>query len=424
MKALNIGEIVNIQESLQTLVGATWQGVCHKNNRIYIQCYLKGRLFQLNFDFKTPFLCVEELTVKKKMKSEQTPFYLFAKAHGLGNQIESVEVLKELGRVMLLKLSNEVSLEFRLFPMEKNLILRADGKKMALAAFKPLLPVEGKEVDNYSVRSLEQLCEEFYTTSVKKGIGEKLTAEQLRQKEILKKKKVILKIEEDVEKKNKWDWKGFAHFLGSNTHVDLESLSVPSEFMGMLQEGTSILENMDRAFEKVKQVRVKVQNSQERIDQLQQDILALESGQSSGFKVKATAAKNTNLFDVTGAKGRKKNIGGFDAYIGRSAKENIQFLKRSKAWHMWFHLRDVPGAHCILQVPKSAKVLPLKAVAHWLVKETFTQKMKDKDGLKFDLMYSECRHVSPIKGDKLGRVKAPKNQNYTFKFDLEYAKKQ
>ena len=43
----------------------------------------------------------------------------------------------------------------------------------------------------------------------------------------------------------------------------------------------------------------------------------------------------------------------------------------------------------------------LRLVSEWLVKENFKDKLS---GTKYAVVYVECRHVRPIKGDKLGRV--------------------
>ena len=42
-------------------------------------------------------------------------------------------------------------------------------------------------------------------------------------------------------------------------------------------------------------------------------------------------------------------------------------------------------------------------IAAWLVKEGLSEK-KSQVGGKFSVVMVECRHVKPLKGDKLGRV--------------------
>ncbi|MBY0386123.1 DUF814 domain-containing protein, partial [bacterium] len=95
------------------------------------------------------------------------------------------------------------------------------------------------------------------------------------------------------------------------------------------------------------------------------------------------------------------------AFIGKSAEDNLKILRKSKAWHLWLHIKDLPGSHGIIAFDKSVKV-PLeivREVALWVVEQSLSAKQRESwKGVKCDVIYCECRFVTPIRGDKLGRV--------------------
>ena len=83
----------------------------------------------------------------------------------------------------------------------------------------------------------------------------------------------------------------------------------------------------------------------------------------------------------------------------------MDLLRRSKPHDLWLHLKDYPSAHAIIHKQKDQKIADtdIMKVAGWLVKEGFSEK-KSKPSGKFAVVIVECRHVKPLKGDKLGRV--------------------
>ena len=95
---------------------------------------------------------------------------------------------------------------------------------------------------------------------------------------------------------------------------------------------------------------------------------------------------------------------GLNCWMGKSAADNLRLLRQSKSWDLWIHLKDFPSAYAIIQKNKDQKISDemLRQSAQWLVKEG--SKNKDVDGLKTTVVIVECRHVRPIKGDKIGRV--------------------
>jgi hypothetical protein len=45
---------------------------------------------------------------------------------------------------------------------------------------------------------------------------------------------------------------------------------------------------------------------------------------------------------------------GHPVLVGRNARENSRITAGMAGSHLWFHVRDAPGAHVVLQLPKGA----------------------------------------------------------------------
>ena len=92
-------------------------------------------------------------------------------------------------------------------------------------------------------------------------------------------------------------------------------------------------------------------------------------------------------------------------YMGKSAQENVKLLKAAKPWSIWIHLKDYPSAYAIIFYGKTVKLSDqhIRTAAQWLVEESFRNK-KETPGYKVKVIFTECRYVKLLKGDRLGRV--------------------
>jgi predicted ribosome quality control (RQC) complex YloA/Tae2 family protein len=82
-------------------------------------------------------------------------------------------------------------------------------------------------------------------------------------------------------------------------------------------------------------------------------------------------------------------------------------------------VKDQASAHAILFRPKGAKIPDetLRKASQWLIKMSLGSKYKNHLGEKFEILSTECRFVSPIKGDRLGRVTYRNEKVFVVKFD-------
>lgn len=142
------------------------------------------------------------------------------------------------------------------------------------------------------------------------------------------------------------------------------------------------------------------------------EILSLEAQNYSPRAKKQTV----DLMKQAEAKGRKLHLAsGAIVYCGKSAGDNLSLLRKARAWDLWLHLKDYPGAHAIIHRQKDQVIggAELYQAAEWVVKESFAS-MHLEVGARLDVVIVECRFVRPIKGDKLGRVTYHSEKNYSF----------
>ena len=104
---------------------------------------------------------------------------------------------------------------------------------------------------------------------------------------------------------------------------------------------------------------------------------------------------------------------------GKSARDNMDLLRKAHALDMWLHVKDQPSAHAILFRPKGAKISDemLRKASQWLLKMSLGAKYKNHVGEKFEILSVECRFVNPIKGDRMGRVNYRNEKVFIAKFE-------
>jgi len=168
----------------------------------------------------------------------------------------------------------------------------------------------------------------------------------------------------------------WGHLLMANAHVvlsgadhaalptfeDPESVeSIP------LDPSLSAIENAQQYYERARRSREarrhairRVANSQEGVDRLQEAIAAL-AGVSDKSALSAFDARYRHLLQEagtdTGAEARLpfrrfQLGGGFEAWVGRNARQNDELTFRRAAKHdLWLHARGATGSHVIVRLP-------------------------------------------------------------------------
>ncbi len=214
-----------------------------------------------------------------------------------------------------------------------------------------------------------------------------------------------------------------------------------SDWKNLIDLNKSLKENLERCFDRSKNKNIRIVRIKKRIKELNLQLknainknLKHSSPSEINNKVncKTNSKKNSqlnrvlnnnstdqvnNIFDLfksSGAQGKKFHIDGLEFYLGKAAKDNIALLRKSKPWHLWFHLKDFPSSHGFLITNKKQKI-SFKTIQQAGVNLSIYGAKGMSSGDFVEIVYAESRYVKPIKGDKLGRVRFDNQKQFTIK---------
>lgn len=429
MKPLSTHEIDTLVLSAQRLIGATLSEIKTTENGVGLLFWKEGKLCWLwfmNVPSAPLFLILDEFPLP--MKVIRTPMLLFLKAHAKGRELLAVGRDFQLGRVVKVMLGDEdghCELELRLIPHAQNMMARTADKKISLKKIREIKPrndtqnLEPSEVQ----RTSQELIEEFKVAIRKLKTGGHNPSTNLDiHREISKKKKIHDKISEDIKKKKLQQWAAVGEWIKAH-----QSLAVPENWIQYVDSSLSFSGNIENCFHRASQLKRKIAASHTRLQQLQGEIEKLnkiaETQISSGHESEKSIESRAPKF-LKKDSGQALNLRKIElrpdlfAYVGRSAKENIHLIRQARPWHMWVHLKDLPSAHAIIVRNRGVIVTyqELISVGSVIIKQTFGKKSDSVQGQKFELLVCECRHVQPVKGDPVGRVRVQSAQTIAFKF--------
>jgi len=407
MKPLNEYEVENIVQELTELIGGRLQAVESTDHELGLGLYHNSEIHWLWIDLTPSNPVVLHLKELPQREFKKTPLQLFFSAHGKGLRLNALHRDEGAGRVVHFAFGSAPDpfyVEVRLFPHGENVIATKGSKRISYSKIQDLKPLK-KTQDVMMVRSLEQIKREWMDQKSNKA--EANPARKVRQLE--KKKEGLRKLKEDLADKQRFQsFSEFGEWLKEN-----QTLQVPEKFSDLVGRKLTLSENIEAAFSKAKSLKHKMEENQNRILELEKEIQRLEHEVAGGPEAKPLGQTQeprerklqTEKRKASGARYRTLKLEApFEAYMGRSAKDNLLILREAQGWDIWLHLRDSPGAHVIIRRPKS-KVVPtniLDQVVLWLVKETASKKFAKGDIVEVQMQ--EARFVRPIKGDKLGRV--------------------
>lgn len=418
MKALNFLEVKTLVDTLgPALERAQLQDVYCNERGLVLGFRHRGQSYFLILDLlmSAPCVLLFEGRSPWKKQAKPKPMTLFLKSHFEDLYFSKAELLEQKGRVLLFQFTGKdkvAELEVHLIPKQVNAVARAEGKILSWNKPKDLLAVsktdDFQEVRSYGVIHDQWVQSQEDSHKSKLQTDPRVAWETQRDRDLTKKRKALSEIELQLSGDEAERWRDLGLFLKNqlSAQVDtsfmeqLKSLPLALKFDTQL----SIYENMERAFSKAKQVEAKKQGTLDRKEVLIKEIEALER---AVFKPHAHLSKpKKDLMQGADAKGRKLQIeDGAVAYLGKSAADNLAILRSAKAWDLWFHLRDYPGAHAVIHRNKDQKIseADLLKVAKWVAQESSSARSLQK-GSRLSVVIVECRYVRPIKGDKAGKV--------------------
>jgi predicted ribosome quality control (RQC) complex YloA/Tae2 family protein len=423
MKALDNQEFTQIVIALQTLVGAQLQEVWQSDSEVGLGFYHERKIHWLWFDLNPRAPMILQFFDRPPIRPKQTkPLLLFIKAHFVGKRLLNISTQANSGRILTFEFfSTEEphAIEVRLFPHGANILPRAGKRQVSL--FKVQESPEGAfqvsqhKEEAHPSRSWDEIQAEWQAENLQGpgkagGASQKTSAieraEHDWQRQIEKKQSALGKMQADLERKKQTSWSELGEWLKVHQTTDLPS-DAPSEWRELIHRDESFAWNIENCFKKAKSNARKLGEAEQRITQVRDEILKL---QSQGPRLPTNSSPQTKkktLLEAADVRGRQfKPAPDLDAYIGKSGADNLALLRKAQAFDYWLHLRDHPGAHAILRRTRTRNVTDaeFQHLGRWVVQESLHKSAEQLKGEHFDMLIVECRYVRPIKGDKLGRV--------------------
>lgn len=415
MKPLTISELELLAEDLRFFIGGQVQKVTGTINEIGLGIFKNSKThwFWIVLDKKNPLLVITEGQPAHKKKT--TPVLLFLNAHVNEKILREVKFERNLGRVLKLEFGNEqdsTEIELRLFPHGLNFIVKSGKQQVAWTKIQGLSTAQNiRDIaeNEEEIRTPKKLFLEW--SNSKNGLNTKndpeLNLEAWRSKEKQKLEKSLLKLREDIEAKRKLLWREAGEFLKRES-----ALSDDERFENYFDKKKSLSWNIENCFSKAKDLEEKIKRAAAREHELLSSI--------AGVDRKVPTKKTENLKSKEKIPQRSLKLSeSISASFGKSAADNLKLLRNAKPWQLWLHLKDYPAAHCIVSFARGKSISDeeLRQIASWLVNETQIVGKNKKIGGKFEVLMAECRFVTPIKGDSLGRVTYRNERVFTIRVD-------
>jgi hypothetical protein len=422
MKAWTVSELDYVVGLLQPLVGNRLQEVQTAESDVLLGFYSPDGLLWLWIDLNAIRPCLLPWSdLPLRLKSGKSPLNLFLRAHFVNRVLREVRRDEQEGRVVHLVFGGaggrhpstegdptggRAELEVRLFPHGRNILARAAGKHVAWQKPKELTAKpEQPEAEHLPKRKLDDMREQWLEARhVKSGKRGSTDVKARLQKDLQAKEKALAKVKEELRRKREMPWKAVGNWLKAN-----QSLDVPKEWEPFVDKRRKLSWNIEQCFTKARELEGKSFGTEQRLEILQQEIgrvRKLIEGPAAAIPVEPERPPSRPLKDLE-AQGRTLRLSGeLVAVSGKSAADNLKLLRKARSWDLWIHLRDFPSSHAILFRNKNTKVTDatLQQIFAWYVRNHLGNKYAQHAGERFEILVAECRHVRPIKGDKLGRV--------------------
>lgn len=416
-----------VESNSEELIGSQLQEVQATEDGLVLAFYRfvkEPKTAYLVFDLDNPFPFMGLFFQNpwphlKKVK----PVGLFINSNIKNLQLSEVQLVADFGRVVQFTFGqspNQAAIEFRMIPKHTNLIVTKDKKSISWYPKKEMIhhqPVAENIQSEEEVRSIPFILNNWLTrrglnrnkkveaTAVNNDPYEKWKSQKL--KDISKKTKAVDAIKLQIDDFLNFPWSEIGDHLKTYGTKDLRP-----EWHQHLDLSKSVSQNIQNCFAKAKAAKVKIVGAEKRLRIVQDELSQLEDISESAFqgylkKASLRQAQKQKSTRVVEGRFRKLTLEevNLTCYMGKSAKDNMDLLRKAKAWDFWMHLKDYPSAHAIIHRQKDQNVSDASfiKVGGWLLKESLSGKQLMK-GAKYAVVFVECRHVRPIKGDKLGRV--------------------
>ncbi len=152
-------------------------------------------------------------------------------------------------------------------------------------------------------------------------------------------------------------------------------------------------------FERAKKLRQKAKNIHIQRENLEEK-LAFLNKKAQIIRDAKRAEDIEMLFPKTISKQGKKDknyekylVEGYNIYVGKNRRGNIELLKKAKASDIWLHLKDIPSAHVIISTNRQS--VPREVLEH---AAKFVVDFSVESGGRYLVDYTQRRYVKPKEG--------------------------
>lgn len=426
MKTLNFLEIQSIVEMInETIESSPVQDVYCVDEKLSFGFYKNHKVHWVVVDLNQtwPFIGLMPDPYKSGPKTVK-PVLLFIQSRFKNRVLRKIQVQSEGERIVQCIFDDDASWEFRAIPGHTNFICR-DQKKI-ISWNKIVDSQTGHSIaleqlkDTLEVRSINAIFSMWQRLNVKfdkksdrgatnSGLSTYDKWKKQREKDLSKKTQALEKLKAQVNNPLIAMYQKIGEHLKSHGYKNLEL-----EWPQQIDLKKRVSENIEICFQKSKQFKSKGLGAQKRIDILKNEIEQVKDVSQTAFEHEMESRRQKTAKSVLPRKDdlkietRKKMVDeelDVVCYMGKSAQENVKLLKAAKSWHIWIHLKDYPSAYAILFYGKNIKISDqhIRRASQWFVEESFRHK-KETPGTKVKVIFTECRYVKLIKGDRLGRV--------------------
>jgi hypothetical protein len=511
MRAIHWAEVDLLVQEHQSLLGFQLQEVgirlvhraSSKGSFPVLVLGLYGRVEPVWFSIwavpEAPILTTEASPVGVRAHRALQPIELFVRSHFLGRRLVKLERVAELGRVVRLILSlrpdespgEEPELLISLIPHRTDVWVAKGSLSVSwLRRQRPEPNASNSETSAASLAGPETRPEtrprsrleaelrllylgeqEGSVTDV--GLNDRIEQRRI-EKQLEKRRRAVLAMREDLEKKRQSPWgerafrlQAVLYQLDSRRTLRLQAPEVLKDLemaLGAEADGhpwwdLRPSEALESAFSKRKDLQRREAEGLKRLTQAEAEISELERISREPFLAPGVTEttesfRSTNLAEARApaalpqsrapaalpqsrapaalpqsrapaalpqsrapaAQHRRLILAeGLECVVGKSARDNLALLRAAKPHDIWLHLRDRPGAHGFVRRAKGRAISDeeLAQAARFLIETSLKKRSRELAGQRFDVSIAECRYIRPIKGDRHGQVQVQEERVMT-----------
>ena len=280
----------------------------------------------------------------------------------------------------------------------------------------PLAPPKALDRGEFVIEDMDRYLKDIYLQEVQKRLHNLKSAKLLqiaKQKEKLRSHLERLQKEDDlVQEAQKQEL--YANIILANLHAikpyqkefcgyDFEgnkiSFPLPSEAKTAAHASEILFTQAKKLRQKAKNIHIERENLLDKIAFLEKKANIIRSAKTIE-EVELLFPKQQRRVSKKEKNYEKYFIAGYDVYIGKNKKGNIELLKKARARDIWMHLKDIPSAHVIVatnkqNIPQEVLEQAGRLCAQFSVKHPG----------KYLVDYTQRRNVKPKEGANVEYVK-------------------